>query len=111
MTRVRRVLTLGLALILAVALAGCSRSEDRLVVYSGRTADLIGPLLERFNRESGVKIDVKYGDSSELALLLGEEGERTPADVFLSQSPGATGFLATRSLLAPLTGEELGKVP
>jgi iron(III) transport system substrate-binding protein len=111
MTRVRRVLTLGLALTLAVTLAGCSRGEDRLVVYSGRTADLIGPLLERFNKESGVKIDVKYGDSSELALLLGEEGDRTPADVFLSQSPGATGFLATRNLLAPLTGEELGKVP
>jgi ABC-type Fe3+ transport system substrate-binding protein len=37
-----------------------------------------------------------------LALLLAEEGRRTPADVFLSQSPGATGFLAGEGLLGRL---------
>ena len=31
---------------------------------------------------------MRYGDSPELALLIDEEGEQTPADVFYSQSPG-----------------------
>jgi iron(III) transport system substrate-binding protein len=99
-----------LALLLALASAGCSRSRDALTVYSGRTQNLVGPLLERFNQETGIAIDVKYGDSAELALLLAEEGDRSPADVFFSQSPGATGFLAGKGRLAQLDTGLLGKV-
>ena len=43
---------------------------DRLTVYSGRTEDLIGPLLEQYANESGTGIDVRYGDSGDLALLM-----------------------------------------
>jgi iron(III) transport system substrate-binding protein len=99
-----------LALLLALTSAGCSRSRDALTVYSGRTQNLVGPLLERFNQETGIAVDVKYGDSAELALLLAEEGDRSPADVFFSQSPGATGFLAGKGRLAQLDTGLLGKV-
>jgi iron(III) transport system substrate-binding protein len=98
----------GVALLLAAA--GCGGGRDALTVYSGRTENLVGPLLERFADETGIAIDVRYGDSGDLALLLGEEGERTPADVFLSQSPGAVGFLAEQGLLAPLASEVLDRV-
>ena len=98
----RKAAVAAVVLLLALAGAGCGRSRDALTVYSGRTQNLIGPLLERFNQETGIPIDVKYGDSSELALLLDEEGDRTPADVFLSQSPGATGFLAGKGRLGQL---------
>src|SRR5215218_526225 len=70
----------------------------------------VASLLSRFNRETGIPVDVKYGDSGELALLLAEEGDRTPADVFLSQSPGATGFLAGKGLLGTLDPAVVGKV-
>jgi iron(III) transport system substrate-binding protein len=106
----RKLTVVVLALLLALASAGCGGSRDALTVYSGRTQNLIGPLLERFNQETGIAIDVKYGDSAELALLLAEEGERTPADVFLSQSPGATGFLSGTGRLAQLDAGLLGKV-
>jgi iron(III) transport system substrate-binding protein len=106
----RRTAALALAVLLTLALAGCSRSRDALTIYSGRTQNLVGPLLERFNQETGIPIDVKYGDSAELALLLAEEGDRSPADVFLSQSPGATGFLAGKGLLGQLDGRLLDKV-
>jgi iron(III) transport system substrate-binding protein len=104
------VLALAVALLLPATLAGCSRQRDALTIYSGRTEALIRPLLEAFNRETGIPIDVKYGDSADLALQINEEGERTPADVFLSQSPGATGFLVTRNLVAKLPDTALGKV-
>jgi iron(III) transport system substrate-binding protein len=106
----RKLAVVVLALLLALASAGCGGSRDALTVYSGRTQNLIGPLLERFNQETGIAIDVKYGDSAELALLLAEEGERTPADVFLSQSPGATGFLSGKGRLARLDAGLVGKV-
>jgi iron(III) transport system substrate-binding protein len=94
-----------------LALAGCGGDRDALTIYSGRSENLVGPLLEQFSEESGIAIDVRYGDSADLALLLAEEGDRTPADVFLSQSPGTVGFLAERDLLAELDAETLEAVP
>jgi iron(III) transport system substrate-binding protein len=99
------------ALLVAIlAASGCGGDRDALTIYSGRTEDLVGPLLERFSEEQGVPIDVRYGDTPQLALLLAEEGDRTPADVFWGQSPGATAYLAQRDLLAPLSSETLGLV-
>src|SRR5918992_1543470 len=106
----RKTTVVALALLLALASAGCGGDRDALTIYSGRTQNLIGPLLEKFNKDTGIAIDVKYGDSAELALLLDEEGDRTPADVFLSQSPGATGFLAGKGRLGQLEGAVLDKV-
>jgi iron(III) transport system substrate-binding protein len=106
----RKTAVVAVALLLALVPAGCGGSRDALTVYSGRTQNLVGPLLERFNKETGIPIDVKYGDSAELALLLAEEGDRTPADVFLSQSPGATGFLSGKGRLAQLDAGLLAKV-
>jgi iron(III) transport system substrate-binding protein len=106
----RKTAVVAVALLLALATAGCSSSRDAMTIYSGRTQNLIGPLLEQFNKETGIAIDVKYGDSAELALLLDEEGERTPADIFLSQSPGATGFLAGKGRLGQLDAAVLDKV-
>ena len=106
----RKTAIAALALLLAVVPAGCGGSRDALTIYSGRTQNLIGPLLERFNKETGIAIDVKYGDSAELALLLAEEGDRSPADVFLSQSPGATGFLTGKGVMGQLEASVLDKV-
>ena len=93
-----------------VALPACSDDGGRLTIYSGRTENLVGPLLSRFAEETGIKIDVRYADSADLALLIDEEGDRTPADVFLSQSPGAIGHLAVDRRLQPLPPEILDRV-
>ena len=107
----RRLLPLAvLVVVLAAALPACGGGRDALTVYSGRGSDLVGPLLERFNAETGIAIDVRYGDSPELALLIDEEGEQTPADVFYSQSPGTVGYLAERDRLAALPDDVLDRV-
>jgi iron(III) transport system substrate-binding protein len=108
---VRKSLVAGLVVgLLALTTASCSRSGARLVIYSGRTSNLITPLLEQFSEETGIKIDVRYGDSAELALLINEEGDKSPADVFISQSPGAIGFLDAKQRLAELGSAVLGEV-
>ena len=103
---------IGVAVLGASTLAGCGGDdEDRLVVYSGRTSNLINPLLEQFSEETGTPIDVRYDDSANLALLIGEEGDRTPADVFISQSPGAVGFLDEAGQLTELPEDVIEMVP
>ena len=78
----------------------CAESGDRqLTVYSGRTENLIQPVLDAFECETGVDVAVRWGASTDLALLLAEEGARTSADVFLSRSPGPVGFLESKGLL------------
>lgn len=110
--RPRPLVSLVAACVLVVAVAaGCSSEPDRLVVYSGRSKELIGPLLDRFVEETGTKVDVRYGDSADLALALGEEGERSDADVFISQSPGAMGYVEGADLLAELPDDLLARVP
>lgn len=99
------------ATLLVTGLAGCSSSGDELVIYSGRTKNLIHPLLEQFSEETGIDIAVRYGDSADLALLLEQEGDRSEADVFISQSPGAVGFLSDASRLGELPAEVVSLVP
>jgi iron(III) transport system substrate-binding protein len=84
--------------------------EGPLVVYSGRNEELVGPIIERFEEESGLDVEVRYGDTAELAATILEEGTNSPADVFLSQDAGALGAVADRGLLNPLSGEVLERV-
>ena len=89
----------------------CAGSNGREVtVYSGRTENLIGPALEAFACETGTDVAVRWGSSTDLALLLSEEGDRTAADVFLSRSPGPVGFLESANLLGAIDDDVLGLV-
>ncbi len=104
---------LAIAVVLAtITVPACGgASDDALVVYSGRTENLVGPLFEDFTEQTGIAVDVRYGQSADLALLIQQEGDRSPADLFISQSPGAIGLLAGERLLAKLTPETEALVP
>jgi iron(III) transport system substrate-binding protein len=86
-------------------------SSAPLVVYSGRSEKLVGPILARFEKETGTKLEVRYGETAALATLLLEEGPRSPAAVFLAQDVGAVGALTQRGLLAKLPDDVLVRVP
>lgn len=112
--RTGRILPVGVLLVTLIFAAGaCAGSDDdRLVVYSGRDRELIDPLLARFEDETGIDVTVSYkGDSTSTALLIDEEGDKSPADVFISQSPGAIGFLGQKGRLEPLPAALLERVP
>ncbi|MFZ4431836.1 MAG: extracellular solute-binding protein [Microthrixaceae bacterium] len=110
--------------VVATVLAACGGDENgsgdgssattpgggRLVVYSGRSEELVGPLFERFEQETGVDLDVRYGESDDLALAIEQEGDRGAVDVFISQSPGAVGFLSAADLLQPIDPAVLDRV-
>ena len=88
----------------------CASSDGSVTVYSGRSENLIGPVLEAFSCETGIEVEVRWGSSTDLALLLAEEGDRTEADVYLSQSPGPVGFLEREGLLGAVDDDVLALV-
>jgi iron(III) transport system substrate-binding protein len=82
-----------------------------ITVYSGRGEDLVGPLVEQFTADTGIEAEVRYGDSAEMLLLIQEEGDNSPADVFFSQGAGFLGTLAEAGGLSPLDPAILELVP
>jgi iron(III) transport system substrate-binding protein len=85
-------------------------APGELTVYSGRSEDLIGPLVARFQEQTGIQTRVRYGDTAELAATILEEGRRSPAGLFLAQDAGALGALAKAGRLTALPQELLSPV-
>lgn len=85
--------------------------EGSLVIYSGRGEELVGPIIEQFEKETGVDVQVRYGDTAELASTILEEGRNSPADLFFAQDPGALGALSDAGAFRGLPGGILGRVP
>lgn len=115
MKKTLRIVSLLLAVLLLAAACGdddtaSSEGAGSITVYSGRDADLIEPLLDAFTAATGIDVDAKYEGSADLALLIQTEGDNSPADVFISQSPGALGLLAGEDRLATLDESLTGLV-
>ena len=98
-------------------LAGCSSDSSsdgevtELTVYSGRTQEYVETIYQRFEEETGIKLNIRYADSAELAAQLLEEGENSPADLFVSQDAGSLGAVADSGLLQTLPDDLLAEVP
>lgn len=82
-----------------------------LVIYSGRSDSLVGPIIEQFAAETGIDVEVRYGSTSEMAGVLLEEGANSPADVFYAQDPGGLGAISAAGMFVPLPEETIAKVP
>ncbi len=105
-----------IAAVAVATLSGCAaqpalESKDSIVIYSGRDEEIVKPLIEIFEKESGIQVEVRYAGSAELAAQLLEEGANSPADVFFSQDAGALGAVAQAGLLTKLPQELLELVP
>ena len=87
-----------------------AKPSGPVVVYSGRGESLVGPLFARLEAETGVDVEVRYGDTPELVTLMLTEGEQSPADIIFAQDSGHLGALSGRGMLATLDGELLGQV-
>lgn len=108
--------TASIALVFALAATACSSGassgpDGKLVIYSGRSESLVGPILTEFSETTGIEIEVKYGETAELAATILEEGAKSPADVFFAQDAGSLGAVEAAGLFRELPAEILEMVP
>jgi iron(III) transport system substrate-binding protein len=97
----------------AIVAAGCSSSSENgaITLYSGRSEDLIQPVIDAFMDETGIEVTVKYADSANLAATLVEEGDASPADLFFAQDPASLGTVTLSGLFDRLPDDILSRVP
>jgi iron(III) transport system substrate-binding protein len=89
---------------------GGEPSTGALVIYSGRSENLVAPIIEQFANATGIEVEVRYGSTSEMAATLLEEGQNSPADIFWAQDPGGLGAVADAGLFTPLPEDLLSRV-
>lgn len=110
MNRTSHLSKLLAAVFVMLLLVSCSSSsEDQLVVYSGRSQALVDQLVEDFKKETGIDIEVRYGNDAELLAVMNEEGDQSPADLYWANTTGALATASKRGLLRTLPDSLLNK--
>jgi iron(III) transport system substrate-binding protein len=117
----------GLAFFLSVGIVACQgntgtnepavgqqgdQSEQVVNLYSARHYDIDKQLYEQFTKDTGIKVNVLEGESDELIERIKNEGEQSPADVFLTVDAGRLWRAQEAGIFQPVTSEVLtNKVP
>lgn len=84
---------------------------EELVVYNAQHDALGRAWMEAFTKETGIKVVVRKGSDMEFANLILQEGDLSPADVFLTENSPAMVLLDAAGRFAPVDKETLDQVP
>jgi iron(III) transport system substrate-binding protein len=100
------------AVLLGLAACGSSEASDAetLTVYSAQHESLVRTMLEGFTDETGIELEFRDANDSELANQIVQEGESSPADVFLTENSPAIDVVDQAGLLAPIDAKTLEQV-
>lgn len=82
-------------------------AADKLTVYSGRAERLIKPVLDAFAAKTGIQIELLSSGTTELVNRMKAEGDRSPADVFITNDAGSLEMARTAGLFRPVNMREV----
>ncbi len=119
--RVRTCAAIGIGILLTAAVVGCSSSSSTtgnpdtagpvtLTIYSGQHKDLVDALAKAYTAKTGVQVKVRDGEDADMVNQIITEGDRTEADLYLSEEPGPIGRLTAKGLLTKVPSADYAKV-
>ncbi len=76
--------TISLSMLLFASVA----SAAEVNIYSARKEDLIKPILEKFEQDSGIEVNLVTGKADALLQRLISEGKHSPADILITTDAG-----------------------
>src|SRR3712207_803457 len=109
----RAIATLLPAAVVLGALTACGNSasaDETLTVYSAQHESLVRTMVEGFTEETGIELEFRDANDSELANQIVQEGEASPADVFLTENSPSIDVVDKAGLLAPIEQATLDQV-
>src|SRR5262245_18718762 len=106
-----RATTVVVALLAPLAGCGGSRDQTSLVLYNGQHLELTNELVREFENKTGIDVRLRTADSIVLADQILQEGDASPADVYISENAPEITRLEQEGLLATLGANTLNQVP
>lgn len=100
-----------LGLALGIAAIGSALADDGLVVYTSQHAALTQAWADAFTAETGVPVTIRKGTDILMANQIVQEGDNSPADVFLTENSPAMVMVEQAGLFAPVTPQTLAAIP
>jgi len=97
-------------LVSGLAAPGLVRAAEEVNLYSARKEELIKPLLDRFTRKTGVKVNLVTGKEDALLQRLKTEGRNSPADLLLTSDAGRLFRARESGVLAAIDSATLAKL-
>ena len=97
-----------LGLVAGLSLAACTPPADSsLVVYSARSEQLIKPVFDLYEQETGIRIDFVTDKAEVLMQRLIAEGKNSPADLLITVDAGNLWHAAGQGLFQPVESSVL----
>lgn len=91
--------------------SGGGSGKPTLTLYSGQHEQTTNAMVAAFTKQTGIKVKVRSDDEAVLAAQIGQEGSRSPADVFYTENTPPLVSLSEKSLLSPVDAATLADVP
>jgi iron(III) transport system substrate-binding protein len=103
---------LAFTLVTALAATGCSGDDGpSIVVYNAQHEQLLEEIAPTFTDKTGIEVELRNGDDAELSAQLVQEGDASPADVFLTENSPAMSAVERAGLFAPLDAAATDPIP
>jgi iron(III) transport system substrate-binding protein len=95
----------------APMLTACGDDGPFITVYNAQHEELIAEVAPLFEEETGIEVKLRSGSDLELANQLVQEGDASPADVFLTENSPAMSLVDNAGLFTKVDQETLDLIP
>ncbi len=86
-------------------------ASEELVIYSGRREQFVLPLIETFERETGITVRLLSGSATQYALRILDETSNPQADLFLANDAGVMEKLRIEGALDAYDSPSVEQIP
>jgi iron(III) transport system substrate-binding protein len=100
------------AVLTAPLLTACGGDDGpSITVYNAQHEELLAEVAPLFEEETGIEVKLRSGEDLELANQLVQEGDASPADVFLTENSPAMSLVGNAGLFTEVDQETLDLIP
>ncbi|MEO5316660.1 iron ABC transporter substrate-binding protein [Pseudarthrobacter sp. CC12] len=86
-------------------------ASGEITVYNAQHESLTQEWVDAFTAETGIKVTLRQGDDTEMSNQIIQEGQASPADVFLTENSPAMTQVENAGLFADVNKDTLDQVP